>query len=132
MRAKNSWLSLIFVILFLLIYFLISGFIDKNYTYFFNYLPKRIWLLIWPLLLGGYFAKDTIQSWRNPGKIRIDYGYLLITILCSFVFFSSFALYGYDIGSLVPALGIISGHGIISTFNKEPFSFEEKIPQVDS
>ncbi|MDD2587049.1 MAG: hypothetical protein PHT79_10565 [Syntrophomonadaceae bacterium] len=126
-NQRNSWLNLIFVILFLIIYFIISGFIRKNYSVNFNYLPNIIWMNIWPLLLGGYFAKGNLKSWCKPGKMRIDFGYLIIAILCFFINFFTFSLFGFSINFLSPALGILFGHSIINSFYKTSCTEEKTL-----
>ena len=116
---RFSWIQLIFIVLFILIYFVSKFFIDARYTDNFNFAPRIFWMYIWTLFLGAYFARDHVRSWFTPGKISVDYAYLIIAVICLILNFRPIPGYGYIVGNFAPILWTIFWNSIISAFYKD-------------
>lgn len=118
-KAKRfSWKKTIFITAFILLYFLSQRVIDQNYTAYFNFTPRIYAMYLWTFFLGAYFADEHIKSLLKKGEVSIDYGYLLISILCVFINFAAFPLFGLAAGNFAPILGIIFWQSLFKTFNK--------------
>ncbi len=116
---RFSWGKAVFITAFILVYFLSERVIDQNYTSKFNYTPRIYAMYLWTFFLGAYFADEHIRSLFKKGKVFIDYGYLLISVLCVFLIYPAFLLFGLVVGNFVPILAIIFWHSLFKTFNKE-------------
>ncbi|NLV17759.1 MAG: hypothetical protein GXY50_11240 [Syntrophomonadaceae bacterium] len=113
-----SWKKTIFIAAFILLYFLSQRVIDQNYTAYFNFTPRIYAMYLWTFLLGAYFAAEHIKSLFKKGEVFIDYGYLLISILCIFIIFAAFPLFGLVVGNFAPILYIIFWQSLFKTFNR--------------
>lgn len=77
MNIKNTVANLIAVIILVLLYHFVGGYISANQSAFSFF----AFLHIWTLLLGGYFARSHVKTWLGDGKFRIAKGYIIVPIL---------------------------------------------------
>jgi hypothetical protein len=130
---KFDWRRFLFSLLFVGVLFTALYFISTNISYEVHTTYRLdiaiIWMYVWPLPLGAYFARHRIKTWFRPGKSRIEMGSLVVALICGL---STAYIPGSPVfqllsrADLISVVAIFFWYHLLYAFYKEPVPLPER------
>ena len=112
-------LTAILIVLFLTGYYFLTKYILSYSSTHFNYLPVYIWKIVWTFLLTILFSIDYIKILIKPGKLKINFVYLILALLMLTLFIPRTPLfYFFYISPGIELLFLVFWYSLIRTFYK--------------
>ncbi len=107
------------MVLFLTVYYFLTKSILSYSSEHINYIPVYIWKMIWTLLLSILFSIEYIKILIKPGKLKINFVYLILAILMLTLFIPRTPLfYFFFISPGIELLFLVFWYSLLRTFYK--------------
>ncbi len=100
---------------------------DLHFRGFHLYWLKGVWgLLVLPLLLAVYFARNQVKSWFRPGRLRVDMRHLAVLAILPLFFIQRPPFIWMMLRNL-SWFSLLVWYNLFSAFYKEPQSIKVEL-----